>query len=187
MQPQPMVYVLAHLHTQEPQPQGQATTYTWIASTARPDDNGNLFDLAGWELDTYRRNPVVFAAHAWDTLPIARATKVDVDQAKQALVATIEFATTPRAAEVRSLVDGGFLTAMSVGALPLEAEPRQDPTTGRIVGIHSHRHSLRELSLVPVPANVDAVRIAALTEGTEDRAILTLLRTLKESPWTPQP
>lgn len=192
MQPQPTGLIYAYAALEPPlgkgdrQKDGQQV-YTWIASTARPDGNGNIFDLQGWELETYRKNPIVMAAHNWGSLPVAKTVYINIDIAKQALIAQIVFATTPTALEIQQLVDGGFLCAMSAGALPIESEPRFDDQH-HIIGTHYHRQSMRELSLVPVPANTETLRIASLlADRDEAQAIRASLHILKETLWTTKP
>jgi len=133
--------------------------YTFIASTGQEDRNKNIFDADGWELGNYMKNPIVLENHNWAGLPIGAAVKVWTEQ--QRLQATIRFADTPRAREVQALIDQGILRTMSVGHVPLQAEVRRD-SQGWPIGMHSHRQELVELSITSVPANPDAIRIAAL-------------------------
>jgi HK97 family phage prohead protease len=179
-----LVFTTAALHGAGQDQDGQRI-YTWIASTGKVDDNGNIFDPQGWSLEDYRRNPVVLSgSHNWNSLPVAKA--IDVVATPDALVAHITFAGTPAAQEVKALVDGGFLNAISVGALPIEYELRYKEGTRIPIGAHFHSQSLRELSIVTVPANTDAVRIAALEQGDAPAIVIAALQPLKESLWTPQ-
>ncbi|MDA1096143.1 MAG: HK97 family phage prohead protease, partial [Chloroflexi bacterium] len=134
--------------------------YTFVASTGAEDRNHNRIDPAGWQLDDFGRNPVVFANHQWGT-PIGRASRVWIE--RDQLMATIEFADTDRAKEIRQLVDGGFLRGMSAGWIGLDFAVVRDEKTGWPSGVHYKRQVLVELSVVGIPANPEALRVAAAT------------------------
>jgi phage head maturation protease len=53
----------------------------------------------------------------------------------------------------------GFLNAVSVGFSPLKQHPRYDDD-GKYLGILFEEQELLELSLVPIPANANALQVA---------------------------
>ena len=124
--------------------------YEFIASTASVDRQGDSIDQSGWELDNYLKNPVILFAHNYSELPIAKA--VEVVNAGSSLIIKIQFASeeaNPKAQQIKKLVDEGILNTTSVGFI-------QKERNGNIIT----RAELLEVSIVPVPANQDALRLA---------------------------
>jgi HK97 family phage prohead protease len=127
-------------------------TITCVASTGSVDRGGDTIDQSGWKLDSYRKNPVILWAHDYTAMPIAKASKVAVEN--NALVATIVFpevGTSTFSDKAWALVQQGVLNAVSVGFVPLSFEPRQNG------GLHFTSQELLEISIVPVPANSQAL------------------------------
>ena len=160
--------------------------YTFVASTPAQDRNQNTIAPNGWQLGNYSRNPVVLNAHNWFAPPIGASTRVWTEGER--LMATIKFADTPTAREIRDLVDQGFLKGMSAGYIPLKVEVRRDPVTGRPVGLHSLSQELVELSVVTIPANPHTLRVAGMeSQEADPEEVLSALkeaeRHFKEMPW----
>jgi HK97 family phage prohead protease len=120
-------------------------------STGAADRDNDTISPAGWRLDNYRRNPVVLWAHDYTQLPLGKAIDIHVED--QALVADAEFANHTFADTVLQMIDGGFLRATSVGFKP-EKAIRNDQRGGT----DFIEQELLEFSIVPVPANPEAVR-----------------------------
>ena len=123
--------------------------YSVIASTASADRQGDSIIQSGWDTNNFKKNPVMLWAHDYSALPIAKATGVNVDN--RGLVLDYEFAPAegnPMAQQVKTLVDGGFLNAVSVGFIPLERN-----------GSQITKMELLEVSFVPVPANPQALQL----------------------------
>lgn len=89
-----------------------------VASSGKVDRLGDTIDPKGWYLTNYKKNPVILWAHLQFEPPVARALKTWVEQGKE-LRQVGEFAPTSFAQELRTLVEGGFLNAVSVGFMPL--------------------------------------------------------------------
>lgn len=124
--------------------------YRVLASTNSVDRQGDIVDQAGWDFKNFLKNPSVLWAHKYDELPIAKATKIEVTKA--GLEMEFEFASAegnPKAQQVKTLFDEGFLNAVSVGFIPKERD-----------GNKITKSELLEVSIVPVPANQDALRLA---------------------------
>jgi len=137
--------------------------YEFTASTADQDRDGEVIDVAGWDLKNFKKNPVIMFAHDYRTLPIGRATKIGIREGK--LVNNVEFppeGTYEFADIVERLVGAGFLKTESVGFLPKkwedgdggEKSPRRTYT----------KQELLEISIVPVPSNPNAL-LNAVKEG----------------------
>jgi hypothetical protein len=141
-------------------------SYRFIASTGDADRNGNILDLAGWELANYRANPVVLFNHNWDMPPVGRTTRLYTEANR--LLAQVEFAPTLLGQELALLNADGYLRAISVGALPLQWDIRSHPEHGFPIGIHSHRQELLELSIVAIPANPATVRASMAQRCNDD-------------------
>lgn len=124
--------------------------YSIVASTASIDRQGDSIDQSGWDLKDFKANPVLIWAHDYKLLPIGKVTDIAVVNGK--LKADFEFAdadANPMAAQIEKLYEAGIVNASSVGFIPQERN-------GHIIT----RAQLLELSLVPVPANQDALRLA---------------------------
>lgn len=130
-------------------------TATFVASTEAIDSHGDIVDQASWQLDHFKSNPIVLYGHNSRDLPIGKATDVAVKNGQ--LEATIKFASAeanPRAEEVWRLVQEGILRAVSVGFLPTNGN--YEKRDGKDVFVW-RAPILKEISVVPVPANHEAL------------------------------
>jgi HK97 family phage prohead protease len=139
-------------------------SHVFILSDETRDRYGDIVMASGWQLAAFRKNPIALYAHDSNALPIGRWANVQVDGKK--LVGTLELAetgtpaATPTVEAIRSLLDQKILKSVSVGFLPLEAEPldKENPWDG----LRVTKAELVECSVVPVPANPSATMIRAL-------------------------
>jgi HK97 family phage prohead protease len=150
----------------------------FIVSTAAADRDNDCVSVAGWKLDNYKKNPVVLFAHDYSSLPIGKCTNIHTS--KGALVAEMEFADHDMAKTVLNLVDGGFLNATSVGFRPLKYAMNEERR-----GMDFSEQELLEFSIVPVPANPEALIVARELMG--DVALMKawatqVLDVLKDAP-----
>ena len=127
----------------------------FVISTPGVDRDNDTIDAQGWLLDNYKRNPVVLWAHDYSQLPLGKALDVRVEGRR--LVSEAEFAEHPLADTVLKLIDGGFLRATSVGFKPVRFERNVERG-----GIDFKEQELLEFSVVPVPANPEAVTLMKL-------------------------
>lgn len=135
----------------------------FIASTSSVDREGDTIAVDGWDLTAFRRNPVILWAHDYRALPIGRATRVAVENGK--LITRVQFATAaeyPFADTVLQLVKGGYLNAVSVGFLPTRWAYNEQRG-----GVDFLEQELLEVSVVPVPANAEALVAARSLLGGE--------------------
>jgi len=107
-------------------------TFEVIASSGKVDRLGDTIDPKGWYLKNYKKNPVMLWSHSTGGMfggtaipPVAKATKIWVDDDKE-LKLKGQWADTPFAQELKTLVEGGFLNAVSVGFLPLVEDKKGD-------------------------------------------------------------
>ena len=128
-------------------PDGSGELLSIAASVESEDRAGDLVIARGWELESYLRNPVVLWAHQHRMPPIARSVEIAVEG--DSLMATIEFADTPFAQEIKHLYLTGFMNGVSVGFRALEVESRK--AVGGRRGTVFKRQELLEISAAPVP------------------------------------
>lgn len=126
----------------------------FVASTDTVDSYGDSVSQ-NWDLSRYQRNPVILYAHNSRELPIGRATMYAVQNGQ--LECTIRFAreeANPKAEQVWKLVQDKMLNAVSVGFYPhtIRYEMRNDVEVCVL-----DDNELFEISVVPVPANPDAL------------------------------
>ena len=126
--------------------------YSFIASTSAVDRQGDSIDQTGWDIANFMKNPVMLWAHDYKSLPVAKVLTINPGDTR-GTVGTYEFAPAegnPFAAQLKVLVDEGFVNAVSVGFIPMERN-------GNIIT----KSELLEISFVPVPANQEALLLAA--------------------------
>jgi HK97 family phage prohead protease len=140
-----------------------ARTVDVVASTDTLDAHGDILEQ-DWDLKRYKKNPVVLWHHnrfslglvrAEDLLPIGHAKSVTVKGGE--LVARLFFETAETnvlADRIFRMFESGTLRAVSVGFRPgrVTEETRDGRTLFRLGD-----NELREISVVPIPSNPDAV------------------------------
>jgi HK97 family phage prohead protease len=139
---------------------------TAVISTERRDRDGDTIRADGWELENYKANPVILFAHKSHELPVGRSSDVYV-RGGSLYQQHIDF--TPREVyelgyTIGEMMKLGYLNAFSVGFSPIEWDHREDG------GIDFKRQELLENSVVPVPANPQAL-VEAKANGMELRAV----------------
>jgi len=129
----------------------------FVISTASIDREGDIINPDGWDLENYKQNPVVLWAHDYWTPPIGKALDVSIKDG--ALVATDRFTPediNPFGAMIYRMIKGGYLKATSVGFKPIEWTFNEEHR-----GYDFLRAELLEHSVVPVPANPEALVMAS--------------------------
>lgn len=142
----------------------------FVASDESLDRDGDIVISTGWRVENYLKNPIVLYGHNYDKLPVGKAKNVIIDPIGKQLIIDVQF---PRVEEVSTgepsehalFVDSvynlaklGLLNAVSVGFRGIKVEPILD-VDGNWTGRKFLEQELMELSIVPVPANVNAVAI----------------------------
>ncbi len=153
----------------------------FIASDESLDRDGDIITATGWQLGNYLKNPVVLYGHDYDKLPVGKAVSVHIDTAARQLIIDVQFPTVEELSSgvpsehalfvdsVYNLAKLGVLNAVSVGFRGLQVEPILDEK-GQWVGRRFLSQELMELSIVPVPANANAVAI--MREAKVDAAVI---------------
>jgi HK97 family phage prohead protease len=138
----------------------EAGTYTFRASTAAVDRQGEVIDQQGWDLSAYKSNPVILDSHRYGSIDdiLGKASRVEV--MSEGLEIDVQFAPTAKGQMAQRLVDDGMLSTVSVGFRSKARRPGQrsgEPMTHTAM-------ELLEVSMVAIPANREAVRL----RGVED-------------------
>lgn len=142
-------------------------TVTFVMSTSNVDRHGDVIDQDSWMLDYFLQSPMFFLQHRSDEFPIGKWNKIwleaDPDMpSKNRLVGEAQFATDiyDQADLAFKMVEGGFMSAVSVGFIPHRVE--YDEVTDNFV---LYDCELLECSLVGVGSN----RQALAKENSEAR------------------
>lgn len=148
----------------------------WI-STEAIDRDGDIIVAAGVDIENYMKNPVVLFGHNYrdPNAVVGKTLGLNIEKGK-GIRARWQFAPPEanwNAQTVHRLWAGGFLNATSVGFVSKEhsyideegnvVEGREDAR-----GILFEKWELLEFSIVPVPANQDALRLAVKAMGIDE-------------------
>ena len=139
--------------------EGEGRTIRFRITTDAVDRERDILSPAGWKLDNFLKNPTVLWAHDYRQPPIARAREIIATE--HGLSSLAEFppkGTYAFADTVYDLLKGGFLNATSVGFAPLKHAYNEERR-----GVDYLEQELLEFSVVPVPANPEALVEARAT------------------------
>ena len=127
------------------------------ASKPTMDRDRELILANAWQLDNYRKNPVIMLAHDYHTLPIGKC--LWIKSTDSGLRFKAKFANTDRGREVYSLYKEQFLNGFSVGFKPRPGGVIDNPSDVKYKGVKRlfTDVELMEISCVPIPANQDAM------------------------------
>jgi hypothetical protein len=150
---------------------------TFIASIEEPDRSGDVIVQSGWELSSFRKNPVYMWGHDYALPPIGTVPRVWM--AGRELRNTVRFdSSDPFAKSVEGKFKRGILKAQSVGFRPLEFD-RQNNGSHKFTPME-----LLEISAVPILMNQSALRVQSIASSasslcTEDDPFQRLERTVR--------
>jgi HK97 family phage prohead protease len=139
----------------------KARTMRFVASDESVDRYGDIIRASGWQLDNFRRNPVLLFAHNSSQPPVGQVPSIEVVGTE--LVADCLFrpeGDSQLSDDVWRAVEGGFLRAVSVGFTPTGPVNQLVDENGNWTGYEFTSQELLELSVVPVPANPQALAVA---------------------------
>lgn len=120
----------------------------FIASSSTVDRHDDTINQAGW---VFRQSELPFLwAHDQKSPPLGTIFRRAVEDGKLLVDVRFDMADEFAASIYRKYTEG-FMSGVSVGFNPLDAEPNDHG------GIHFKRQELLETSAVPVPANPEAV------------------------------
>lgn len=133
-----------------------------VISTETVDRQNDTIAVDGWDLIAYRSNPVVLWSHDYWSPPIGRTLSLRAEMGR--LIAVAEFPEEdlhPFAFMTYRLAVASYINTSSVGFRALEWAYNEERG-----GYDFLRHELLEWSLVPVPANAEAL-IEARSAGID--------------------
>lgn len=135
-------------------------TITAIASSETRDRYGDVVKQDGIQVKNFMKNPVIPFAHKYKELPVAKALKVwkGKEGGKKVTYFKAQFADFEFAETVFKLLKEGFLNAFSIGFAPRSWEDAKEDGIGWTR--YFTKTELLEISVVPVPANPDALALA---------------------------
>jgi HK97 family phage prohead protease len=165
----------------------------FVSSDETLDRYGEIISARGWKLDNYQKNPVFQNNHQTGDIihTLGRALLTEVrslpstinNQPSTVLFQRIEFATeaNPVARIAYALYKGKFLSAVSVGFIPIRWEPGTEKTSYRRKFVEQE---LLEVSAVSIPANPNALALglkAGAIEKSDLRELSDLARRTLEA------
>jgi HK97 family phage major capsid protein/HK97 family phage prohead protease len=130
----------------------------FVLSDETVDRMGDIIKADGWALANFKKNPIALFGHN-SSFPIGTWSNLRIENGK--LVGTLNPAsrgTSARIDELLSLIDQDILRAVSVGFIPLKAEPIDEKRP--YDGMRFLKQELLECSLCSVPANPAALQLA---------------------------
>ena len=145
--------------------EGQDHVLHFVLSTQAVDRDQDTIAVDGWQLDNYKKNPVVLFGHDYRSLPVAQSLAIwTEDGALHSLAKFPSKELYPFGHTVYQFYKNKLLRAVSVGFKPVKWEY----STERKGGVDYLEQELLEYSCVPVPANPEALaRAKALDIDTQ--------------------
>lgn len=163
-----------------------------VASDFSLDSYNTRIDPAGWDLEQFKKNPVICLQHdSYCGLPIAQALPETVRVENGKLIMTVQFppaGTTDDADESFNLIAAGVLRGVSVGFDVDESEVVEE---GGADGFKQHvtiyrKQRLMEVSFVTIPSNDNGMVVRARELNADLEVIrkqtVELEATLKNKP-----
>ncbi len=162
-------------------------TIDFRSSNATLDRYQEIISVDGWKLDNYRKNPVVQNAHSYDSLSDTIGRSLITEVRADYLFQRIQFAVAenPIAQMAYGLYKGGYLSAVSVGFLPIRWDNGSPEAGYRRKYLEQE---LLEVSAVSIPANPSAlalgIKSGAVSKSTLSEAAKLLQHLEKINPPT---
>lgn len=131
-------------------------TVTFVASSAAIDSYGESINQSGWDLTRFLAHPVIPFGHDYYSLPVGKATRVEVVAGK--LECDIQLApadANPIAENIWQCLVNGVPLGVSVGFMPTEWHYEQTETGSMRV---YDKQELLEISIVTIPSNPEALQ-----------------------------
>lgn len=140
-----------------------------VASTGAVDRSDEVINQEGWDLKTYKKNPILLWGHDHSEPAIGKAKNIKIEgvgKKARLIFEPLFHDLTDKAKAIKTLYEEGILNSFSVGFRPIEMD-----------GNTFLKQELLEISAVNVPANADARMMAYKTlkeAGFEKKTIQTL-------------
>lgn len=140
---------------------GELQQVSFIISDESKDRYGDTISADGWDFEAYAKNPVLLWAHDYSLPPVGKMGTPWKTVGKKVKAVVDQFTPVelnPMGAAVEGMIRKGFLNAVSVGFQPVEFTFNDDYSVNYV------KQELLEISVVPVPANANAL-VAAKSAG----------------------
>lgn len=132
-----------------------------VISVEVSDRYGDIVRSDGMDKSAYEKNPVVLYGHSHKGFPVGRSLwqkATTLSNGKRGIIAKTQFADTEEGKVTYKLWRDGYLNAASIGFIPKSYDAMID--NGEFKGYDIKGWELLEYSIVPVPANQEALRLA---------------------------
>ncbi len=154
---------------------GSATpTYRFVISTDDVDRDGDIVDQKGWDFKEFTSNPICLLGHDHQK-PVGKWANISTRQKAngRGLETVADLVLAPPVSDTlkyaNALVEAGILNSCSVGFAVKAYEKRKGADGKPLTKGHLIKSAvLREVSLVSVPANAAAIRIAKSHSISQD-------------------
>lgn len=156
-----------------------------VASDFSLDSYNTRIDPAGWDLEQFKKNPVICLQHdSYSRLPIAQALPETVRVENGKLVMTVKFpeqGASDDADESFSLIAAGVLRGVSVGFDPTESEDKSEQISdGNSITVRIFRKQrLMEVSFVTIPSNDNGLVVRARELNADEGEIRDITQRLE--------
>jgi HK97 family phage prohead protease len=124
------------------------------ANKAVVDRGGDLIGKKAWQLDNYKKNPIVLFNHD-HSKPIGKMINIEAKDDGLYVKGRISNSKDPEISRIRDLVEEGILNSMSVGMRVMDEERKGEVN-------HIKACELHECSIVSVPMNQDSTISASV-------------------------
>lgn len=132
-----------------------------VISVEVSDRYGDIVRSDGMDKSAYEKNPVVLYGHSHKGFPVGRSLwqkSTTLSNGRKGVIAKTQFADTEEGQITYKLWRDGFLNAASIGFIPKTYDAMIED--GIFKGYDIKNWELLEYSIVPVPANQEALRLA---------------------------
>lgn len=150
-----------------------------IVNTGAFDREHDRVLPSGAKLDNYLRNPIMLWGHNYHEPGFVIGTAKDIRSDGRKIIVRPDLREPASDNDpmhiIRALWDAGIIRTASIGFLPL-AEPKRNEKGG----YDYEEWELLEISLVPVPANQEALRLAVKGLGDNDQGTGMVTMTIDE-------
>ncbi len=155
-----------------------------VASDSSVDSYQTRIDQSGWDLEQFKRNPVVLFAHNDRTFTAGKALPETIRVEGGELKMRIKFPEEGVSEEhdlACYMYSNGFMRGISVGFVPLEYEDRTEGSGDMKRNVRVYTKSrLLEVSLVAIPSNDNAFAQRATVLNADLETVLARARRFEE-------
>lgn len=157
-----------------------------VASDFSLDSYGTRIDPNGWDLEQFKKNPVICLQHdSYRALPVASALPESIRVENGKLLMTVQFppeGTSQDADESFNLIAAGVLRGVSVGFNPEEYEDVEEQEGGYKKSVRVYRKQrLMEVSFVTIPSNDNGMVVRSREQNLDPEQIRAWTVGLEES------